>query len=74
MKLKTLLLVALAAAVPAMSFAKKPKKVSEETPVEAQAAQPEEDPVITEECVMNVSLFHESGRSCLSGVVWFLSL
>lgn len=63
MKLKTLLLVALAAAVPAMSFAKKPKKVSEETPVEAQAAQPEEDPVITEECVMNVSLFHESVKN-----------
>ena len=63
MKLKTLLLVALAAAVPAMSFAKKPKKVSEETPVEAQAALPEEDPVITEECVMNVSLFHESVKN-----------
>ena len=63
MKLKTLLVVALAAAVPAMSFAKKPKKVAEETPVEAQAALPEEDPVITEECVMNVSLFHESVKN-----------
>ena len=63
MKLKTLLVVALAAAVPAMSFAKKPKKVAEETPVEEQAALPEEDPVITEECVMNVSLFHESVKN-----------
>ena len=63
MKLKTLLVVALAAAVPVMSFAKKPKKVAEETPVEAQAALPEEDPVITEECVMNVSLFHESVKN-----------
>ena len=63
MKLKTLLVVALAAVVPAMSFAKKPKKVAEETPVEAQAALPEEDPVITEECVMNVSLFHESVKN-----------
>ena len=63
MKLKTLLVVALAAAVPAMSFAKKPKKVAEETPVEAQAALPEEDPVINEECVMNVSLFHESVKN-----------
>lgn len=63
MKLRTLLVVALAAAVPAMSFAKKPKKVSEETEVKAEAAVVEEDPVITEECVMNVSLFHESVKN-----------
>jgi len=62
MKLKNLLVVALAAAVPAVAGAKKPTKVSEETPVKAAPA-PEEDPVITEECVMNVSLFHESVKN-----------
>ena len=62
MKLKNLLVVALAAAVPAVAGAKKPTKVSEETPVQAAPA-PEEDPVITEECVMNVSLFHESVKN-----------
>ena len=63
MKVRTLLVVALAAAVPAMSFAKKPKKVAEESEVKAEAAVVEEDPVITEECVMNVSLFHESVKN-----------
>ena len=62
MKLKNLLVVALAAVVPAVASAKKPTKVSEETPVKAAPA-PEEDPVITEECVMNVSLFHESVKN-----------
>lgn len=63
MKLKTLLVVALAAAIPAMACAKKPKKVGEETPVQEAPAVQEEDPVITEECVMNVSLFHESVKN-----------
>jgi len=62
MKLKQLLVVALAAAVPALASAKKPTKVSEETPVKAAPAA-DEDPVITEECVMNVSLFHESVKN-----------
>ena len=62
MKFKSLLVVALALAVPALACAKKPKKVVEE----ATAAIPavvEEDPVITEECVMNVSLFHEAVKN-----------
>lgn len=62
MRLKTLLVLALAAAVPALACAKKPKKTSEETPVQAAPAV-EEDPVITEECVMNVSLFHEAVKN-----------
>lgn len=62
MRLKTLLVLALAAAVPALACAKKPKKVGEETPVQAAPAV-EEDPVITEECVMNVSLFHEAVKN-----------
>ena len=63
MKLKTLLVLALAAAVPALACAKKPKKVGEETPVQAAPAVEEAEPVITEECVMNVSLFHESVKN-----------
>ena len=62
MKLRTLLVVAMAAAVPALACAKKPKKVEAAAPVQ-EAVVPEEDPVITEECVMNVSLFHESVKN-----------
>ena len=62
MKFKTLLVVALAAAVPALACAKKPKKVTEETVVK-EAVVEEETPTITEECVMNVSLFHEAVKN-----------
>ncbi len=63
MKLKTLLVVALAASVPALACAKKPKKAAEEAPVQAAAVVEEEEPTITEECVINVSLFHESVKN-----------
>ena len=62
MKLRTLALMTLAAAIPALACAKKPKKVEEAAPVQ-EAVVPDEDPVITEECVMNVSLFHESVKN-----------
>lgn len=63
MKFKTLVVLALAVAVPALACAKKPKKV-EEAPAQAAAPVVEEaDPVITEECVINVSLFHESVKN-----------
>ena len=62
MKLRTLLVVAMAAALPALACAKKPKKAEAAAPVQ-EAVVPEEDPVITEECVMNVSLFHESVKN-----------
>jgi len=62
MKFKPLLVVALAAAVPALACAKKPKKVAEETVVQ-EAVVEEETPTITEECVMNVSLFHEAVKN-----------
>ena len=61
MKIKTLLVVALAAAVPALACAKKPTKPAAEPAQAAPAV--EEDPVITEECVMNVSLFHEAVKN-----------
>ena len=63
MKLRNLLVVVLAASVPALACAKKPKKVVEEVPVQAEPVVEEADPVITEECVMNVSLFHESVKN-----------
>jgi len=63
MKIKSILAVVLAAAIPAMAMAKpKPKKV-EEAPVEEAPAVVEEEPTITEECVVNVSLFHESVKN-----------
>ena len=46
-----------------MACAKKPKKVAEEAPVQAAPAVEEEEPTITEECVINVSLFHESVKN-----------
>ena len=61
MKLKNLFVVALAAAVPTLAMAKKPTKVAAEAPV--VAPEPDAEPVITEECVMNVSLFHESVKN-----------
>ena len=63
MKFRTILIVALAAAVPALACAKKPKKVGEETPVQAAPVVEEAEPTITEECVVNVSLFHESVKN-----------
>ena len=62
MKIRSLLVIALAAAVPALACAKKPKKVAEETVVAAPVVE-EAEPVITEECVMNVSLFHEAVKN-----------
>jgi hypothetical protein len=52
----------LAAAVPALACAKKPKKVAEEAPAAAPVVE-EAEPTITEECVMNVSLFHEAVKN-----------
>ena len=63
MKFKTILVVALAAAVPALACAKKPTKVGDVKPVEAAPVVEEAEPTITEECVVNVSLFHESVKN-----------
>ena len=63
MKFKTILAVALAVAVPTLACAKKPKKVVEEAPVQATPVVEDEEPTITEECVVNVSLFHESVKN-----------
>lgn len=64
MKLKTLSMLTIAAVIPAMMSAKKPKTAAaEEAPAQEQVANDAEDPVITEECVVNVSLFHEAVKN-----------
>ena len=64
MKIKSLLVIVLAAAVPALACAKKPKKVGDDVPVqEAAPVEEEAEPVITEECIMNISLFHEAVKN-----------
>ena len=62
MKFRTLLVVALAAAVPALACAK-PKQPKNAEPQVQEVAVVEEEPTITEECVVNVSLFHESVKN-----------
>ena len=50
MKFKTLVVLALAVAVPALACAKKPKKVSEEEVVKAaEEVDDDDEPTITEE-------------------------
>lgn len=63
MKLRTLLVVALASTIPALACAKKPTKVSAETPVQAEPVVEEAEPVITEECLRNASIFHENTKN-----------
>ncbi|MGM9837722.1 MAG: hypothetical protein ACI30A_04445 [Paludibacteraceae bacterium] len=64
MKCKSLVIIALCASVPAIVCAKKPKKAeAEAAPQEQQTAVQEEEPTITEDCVINVSLFNESVKN-----------
>ena len=60
---KSILVIALAVAVPALSCAAKKQKPAAAAEPAKEVAVVEEDPVITEECVMNVSLFHESVKN-----------
>ncbi len=62
MKFKSLIIIALCAAIPALACAKKPKVEAQPQPEETPAVQ-EEEPAITEECVMNTSLFNESVKN-----------
>ena len=63
MKIKSLLVIALAAAIPAMACAKKPKKADVELAPVAEPVVEEAEPVITEECLEKVSLFNESVKN-----------
>lgn len=63
MKINSLFIVALCAAVPALACAKKPKKVEAAPAPAEQPAAVEEEPTITEDCIINVSLFNESVKN-----------
>jgi len=63
MKTKTLLIIALCAAIPALACAKKPKVEPEVQQQAGPVVEEEEAPVITEECLMNVSLFNENVKN-----------
>lgn len=60
---KSIIALALCAAIPALACAKKPKKVTEPEPAPAPVVVEEETPEITEECLMNISLFVESSKN-----------
>ncbi len=64
MKYNALLTIALCATVPMLSYAKKPK-TPEEAPKQEQTVAPveEAEPTITEDCLVNVSLFNESVKN-----------
>ena len=62
MKTKSLILIALCAAIPALACAKKPKVEAQPQP-EPEPVVEEEAPIITEECLENVSLFNENVKN-----------
>lgn len=65
MKCNSLVLIALCAAVPAIACAKKPKQ-AQQAPAqqeEQKAVVEDVEPTITEDCVINVSLFNESVKN-----------
>lgn len=59
---KSIIALALCVAIPALACAKKPKKVNSE-PEPAPVIVEDETPEISEECLMNVSLFVESAKN-----------
>ncbi|MCQ2348236.1 MAG: hypothetical protein MJZ65_03505 [Paludibacteraceae bacterium] len=61
---RNVLIIALVLAVPALACAKKPKKqVVEETPAPVVETVVEEEPVVTDECMQNASLFDQSCKN-----------
>lgn len=60
MKAETLIILALCMAIPAGACAQKKNKQSKQ---EAAVVQEEETPIVTEDCVMYTSLFHESAKN-----------
>lgn len=60
---KTIIALALCVAIPALACAKKPKKVTEPEPAPAPVVTEDETPEITEECLVNISLFVESAKN-----------
>ena len=62
MKAKSLIIIGLCAALPMAAYADKKKKAEEPAPQQQEAVE-EDNNVITEECLTNVSLFHESAKN-----------
>lgn len=62
MKARNLIIVALCAAIPAMACAEKKKK-GQPAPAAEEVVEAEDPDVITEECMVNTSLFHESAKN-----------
>lgn len=60
---RSIIALALCAAIPVLACAKKPKKVAEPESAPAPVIVEDETPEITEECLMNVSLFVESAKN-----------
>ena len=69
MKAKSLIIISLCAALPMAAYADKKKKAEEPAPQQQEAVE-EDNNVITEECLTNVSLFHESAKNKQYADAW----
>ena len=69
MKAKSLIIISLCAARPMAAYADKKKKAEEPAPQQQEAVE-EDNNVITEECLTNVSLFHESAKNKQYADAW----
>lgn len=67
---KSIIALVLVATLPAFALAKKPTKAAEPAPAAAAPAQDDAEPTITEECVINVSLFNESVKNKQYADAW----
>lgn len=67
---KYLIALVLVATLPAFALAKKPTKAAEPVKEEAKEVVEEAEPTVTEECVINVSLFNESVKNKQYADAW----
>ena len=65
---KYIIALVLVATLPAFALAKKPQKAAE--PAQAAPVVEEAEPTVTEECVINVSLFNESVKNKQYADAW----
>ena len=70
MKAKLFIITLLCAALPMAVNAQKKKKNAQPEPQPAAVEEPEDSNVITEECLTNVSLFHESAKNKQYADAW----
>ena len=67
---KSIIALALLATLPAFALAKKPTKAAEPAQAAPAVVEEEAEPTITEECVINVSLFNESVKNKQYADAW----